>query len=108
MYQRNIFFGIVMGLFSLSGFILVLLQQWLHWIPNSGVFDKLRRALLSGFGFAISFVCGAVAIDFLGAPNLEKNWNIASLMSLICLSSPMIVLTMLGSFFWYLRRDSGN
>ncbi len=105
MYERNLLIGLALALFSLAGFVLAL-RQGIYWIRDAGVLDKLRRALLSGLGFAMFFISGAIALDYLVSPNLEKNWDRDALSSLICITSPMVILTTIGAFIWYLRRDA--
>ena len=104
MYTKNLFIGLALALLSLLGFLLML-WQGKNWIRNSSILDKMRRAALSGIGFALFFISGVAAIDYIGSPNVEKNWSLSTLGSLFCLISPMIALTMIGSFIWYLRRD---
>jgi uncharacterized BrkB/YihY/UPF0761 family membrane protein len=105
MYESNLLIGIVLALFSLSGFVLAL-RQGAHWIRNASVLDKLQRALFAGLGFAICFISGVISLDYLVSPNLEKNWDRVALSSLICMTSPMIILTTIGAFIWNLRRDA--
>lgn len=104
MNMRYLLIGLVLAFLSLSSFIMVLSQGW-HWIPGANILDRIRRALLSGLGFAICFISGVIALDYLGSPNSEKNWSTETLGNLICVISPMIVLTIFGSFIWYSQRD---
>lgn len=104
MYDKNLLIGLILAFISLAGFTLAV-WQGMHWIRES-VLDKLRRALFSGLGFAMFIIGGTVALDYLGSPDVEKNWNKEALGNLICLAFPMIALTTIGAFVWFLRRES--
>jgi len=105
MYERNLLIGLVLALISLSGFALIL-WQGARWIRHAGLLDKIRRALLSGIGFAISFISGAIAVDYLGSPGLEKNWGREAIGGLIYFTLPMAAFTTIGAFIFYLRSDA--
>lgn len=105
MCERNLLIGSLLAFVSLSSFVFVL-RQGSHWRQKAGISDSLRRALLSGLGFAIFFTSGVIALDYIGTPNVEKHWDVLTVGSLMCLASPMIMLTTVGAFVWYLRRDA--
>jgi len=104
MYDKNLLIGLILTLISLAGFTLAV-WQGMHWKRES-VLDKLRRALFSGLGFAMFIIGGVIALDYLGSPGVEKNWNRETFGSLLCLAFPMIALTTIGAFVWFLRRES--
>jgi len=105
MIMRNLIIGVVLASLSLSGFV-VAVKQGLGWIPKLGILERIKKALLTGFGFLVFVMCGFVAIDYLANPNVEKTWSLGALEGLFCFAAPIGSLTIVGSFIWFSRRDA--
>jgi hypothetical protein len=105
MFTSNITIGLVAALVSLSSFIIAA-KQGLGRIPQLGVFERVKKAILTGIGFVVFFISGFVAIYYLADLSVEKNLSLVSLKGLFCFLAPIGLLTILGSFIWFSRRDA--
>jgi hypothetical protein len=105
MLITNLTMGLLAALVSLSSFI-VAAKQGLGWIPKLGVLERVKKALLTGVGLVVFFVSGVVALYYLVEPNVEKDLSLVALKGLFCFAVPIGLLTILGSFIWFSRRDA--
>jgi len=105
MIIKNFIIGLALGLLSLSGFVIAA-KQGLGWAPKLGVVARIRKALLTGFGFLVFVISGLVAIDYLVNPNIGKTWSLAALEGLFCFAFPIALLPIVGSFIWFSRRNA--
>jgi hypothetical protein len=103
MFVENMIKGLLATLLSLLGFVLAVWPN-LKLIPNLGIAARIGRALMTGLGFLFFSISGTVALDYLGSPNIERNWDIKALSGSFCFGLPVSLLLMIGSFIWYSRR----
>ncbi len=103
MLARNTIIGLLAALLSMVGFVLAVWPN-LKLIPNLGIPARIGRALLTGLGFLLFSISGAIALDYLGSPELEKDLERETLGGLFCFSVPIALLTTIGSLIWYSGR----
>jgi uncharacterized membrane protein len=100
----NLALGIGLSLLSLSGFVIAILQ---NSQKEDAIFPaRIRRALLTGVGFAVFSIAGVVSFTYLTGSTYEQTWNDDALFSFICLLLPFVLLTIVGSFIWYSRQNT--
>lgn len=105
MVIENSIIGLALAILSLTGFA-VAVKQGLGWIPKLGILERIIKSTLTTLGFIVFAVSGFVSIDYLSSPNVEKTWSLVSIEGLLCFAIPMGLITFVGSFIWFLRRDA--
>jgi ABC-type Fe3+ transport system permease subunit len=105
MYIKNVLIGTAAVLICLVG-LLLLVQPSRRQPVHLGIIERMIRAFLAGLGFMISAISGTAAVNYLGSPRLEKDWNIGTLAALSCFALPIGLLTIIGVYYWYSRQDA--